>query len=97
MLEIIMQKAIELMPLFVSFGAIATWVFKMKENIRILKITVKDLNERINTIEKRHGRFEDKLEEYMKDTTQRIDNCRESILSSVNNNMHILLKALTKG
>jgi len=91
-----MQQIIQIIPLILSLSGLIVWFFKMKEEFRILKLSIQDAHDRITALEKKQGRFEGRLEEYMKETNQRIENCRESILSSVNNNMNMLLQVLVK-
>lgn len=81
----ILSKAVEWLSILGIFIGLAKWIFQLKADVN-------DAHKRIEILESRHNRVEDKIDSNMQEINRRIDDCKNVILASVNNLMQVLNK-----
>ena len=95
-MDVILHKLLEWLPILAIVGtalsALARWVSNLKKQIVDAHSKISILNNRLNEIESRQGRFEDKIDQSLLEVNRRIDDCKNSILD----NIQIVLRAITK-
>lgn len=78
-------KILEYMPFLALLGGLGRWIFQ-------LKTQVESAHRRLDDLEDRQTRFEDKIDAALLEINRRIDDCKDSILKSVNT----VLQAVSK-
>lgn len=95
-MESMLNRLLEWMPILVIIGGalagLARWILKLKSDIRDAHVKLHSVTERVNDIEARQLRFEDKIDLALTEVHRRIDDCKNSILE----NIKIVLQAVSK-
>lgn len=73
----LLSHILELMPILAVIGGMIRWIFQLKDE-------VKNAHARLDGMEDRQNRFEDKNDHNMVEINRRIDDCKDSILKSIN-------------
>lgn len=81
----IVNKIATWVPIGAALAGIGRWIFQLKGDIR-------EAHDRIDELEARHIRMEDKIDFNMKEINRRIDDCKNSVLASVNAIFQVLSK-----
>ena len=73
----LLTRILDWLPILALIGGMMKWIFQLKDEI-------KHAHTRLNNMEERQKRFEDKNDHNMSEINRRIDDCRDAILKSVN-------------
>lgn len=79
------NKIVTWIPILGALYGLFRWIFSLKQDI-------KDAHDRIDELEKRHEKLEDRIDVNMKAIHERIDDCKDSILKSLQS----VLQAISK-
>lgn len=94
-MDAILNRLLEWMPVLAVIGtAIITfgkWIFNLQRKVESAQADVEDLQNRLELMEARQEKFENKIDQTLLEVNRRIDDCKNSILE----NLKVVLKAVS--